>query len=106
MYLVGLLAIWLNLANAFLFPVTYQEPLELFVPLRPGTLYDIRANESYIGMVEQGSGAVVLDFWLPVACYGSRITALKERNDEGQLFLVVHVDCRVTTTSSAPSVLV
>ena len=106
MHLVGLLAIWLNLANAFLFPVTYQEPLELFVPLRAGTLYDIRANESYIGMVEQGSGAVVLDFWLPVACYGSRITALKERNDGGQLFLVVHVDCRVTTTSSAPSVLV
>ena len=39
--------------------------------LQPGTLYDIRANESYIGMVEQETGTIVLDFWMPVACYGS-----------------------------------
>ena len=89
-----LFACILSVAHGFLFPVEYQEPMEIIVPLQPGTLYDIRANESYIGMVEQETGTIVLDFWMPVACYGSPVTAQKERNDEGRLFLVVQVDCK------------
>jgi len=51
--------------------------LYIDVHLKPGEMYEIESNASYIGMWAHHSGEQILDFWKPVECWGTEIHAEK-----------------------------